>query len=58
MSLFAQLLALLPAVAALAVVAVALADRRETARLNSLRGLDYAVAELSPPNDELESSAA
>jgi len=54
MSSFAQILALLPAVAAIAVIVVAFADHRDTARLNDLRDLDAA---LSVP-DELESSAA
>jgi len=54
MSFLAQLLALLPAVAAIAVIVVAVADRRDSARLNGLRDLDVAMA----PSDELESSAA
>lgn len=54
MSYFPQVFALLPAVAAIVVIVVALADRRDTARLNGLRDLDG----LAPAVDELESSAA
>lgn len=57
MSFLAQTLALLPAAAALAVLVVAFADHRETARLNSLRELGFPLSELEQPED-LESSAA
>jgi hypothetical protein len=55
MSSFAQVLALLPAVAAIAVIVVAFADRCDTARLNGLRDLDAGLVATDEP---LESSAA
>jgi hypothetical protein len=58
MSFFPQALALLPAAAAIGVIVAALADRRDTARLNSLRDLDLALVELERPSEHLETSAA
>jgi hypothetical protein len=51
MSFLAQALALLPAGAALAVIVAAVADHRETARLNSLRELGFEL----PQSEDLES---
>ena len=58
MSFFPQVFALLPAVAAIVVIVVALADRRDSASLKGLRDLDVALTGLAPADDELESSAA
>jgi len=55
MSTFADVLTMLPAAAAIAVIVVALADRRDAAMLDVLRGSDPLSA---APDDELERSAA
>ena len=58
MSIFAQALALLPAVAALIVTLIAIADRRDAATLRDICDLHLDPEVLSAEADELESSAA
>jgi hypothetical protein len=58
MSYFAQVMAFLPAVAAIAVIAAAVMDRRESARLDGLRALDFTLVQSQQSDDDLESSAA
>ncbi len=58
MALFAQALALLPAVTALVVILITLADRRDGAFLNDIRELHLDDAAVSSDEEELESTAA
>lgn len=59
MSILAQALAVLPAIAVALLVLAALADRRESATLNRLLALEAKADERDGgANDDLESSAA
>ena len=57
MSIFAQALTLLPAVAAFIVILVALADRRDGATLKDICELHLEASELGVDAEELETAA-